>query len=412
MLLQHYTTTTLLQNPLLRLPQVSSPSTDRPQTSLTFTMDDSTAAVTQSVGARVFSVASSLLFKVSKVSVGLAVILGAVLYVKQESLLYFPEAGGIPRRPDQNPRGYRSPAERQIPFEEHMIPCADGVSIHSWLLLKTTDGRTVAPNTPTIIFFHGNAGNIGLRLPNTIQMLQYLDANILMVEYRGYGNSDSVTISEAGLRLDAEAALNFAIQHKSIDSNRIFVFGRSLGGAVAMHLADYAAKNNLPLAGCMVENTFLSISHMVDHLLPVLKPIKMFVLKIGWNSLDIVGELQLPILYLAGSADTLVPHWHMLQLAKQSLKSVFVSLHVIENGTHNETWLQGGNAYWDKIRSFMKQAVDKDTVVQRNHVAAAEPTQECNVAESSIPTMPSGLLNMAQEAILGKSSDKAAKKDK
>ena len=75
--------------------------------------------------------------------------------------------GEVPRRPGQNPRRYRSPAEHQIPYETHMIRCADGITIHSWLLLHP---HSREKKLPTILFFHGNAGNIGLRLPNAIQM--------------------------------------------------------------------------------------------------------------------------------------------------------------------------------------------------------------------------------------------------
>jgi fermentation-respiration switch protein FrsA (DUF1100 family) len=82
------------------------------------------------------------------------------------------------------------------------------------------------------------------------------------------------------------------------------------------------------------------------------------VLTIGWNSAQIVPHLTTPILYLAGSADRLVPHPHMLQLCKTSLRSVLVQLHIIEGGTHNETWVQGGNWYWEKIWSFMVQAIE------------------------------------------------------
>jgi hypothetical protein len=135
--------------------------------------------------------------RIGTVAVGLVAILGGVLYVKQDSLLYFPEIGGIPKRPSQNPKGYRSPGERQIPFKDCNILCSDGVRIHAWLM-------TYDKNAPTIIFFHGNAGNIGLRLPNAIQMRSYLHCNVLLVEYRGYGESDNVPPSEEGLKLDAQ----------------------------------------------------------------------------------------------------------------------------------------------------------------------------------------------------------------
>ena len=141
-------------------------------------------------------------------------------------MLYFPEISGLPRRPAQNPRRYRSPEEHQVPFENIYIKCQDGVTIHAWLLLRSQEKT----ERPTLIFFHGNAGNIGLRIPNALQMLQNLNANILMVEYRGYGNSDNVAPNESGLKLDAQAALDFISKHPKIDPSKIYLFGRSLGG--------------------------------------------------------------------------------------------------------------------------------------------------------------------------------------
>lgn len=348
---------------------------------------------------------------------GILAIAGGILYVKQDSLLvratfflrlfplvewnflclivhlillvfsllrvhihfqYFPEIGSIPRRPANNPRGYRSPEERQIPFESHMIPCSDGVHIHAWFLPAPLSKKQDQQNAPTILFFHGNAGNIGLRLPNAIQMLQHLSSNILLVEYRGYGNSDSVPPTERGLKLDAEAALTFCLNNPNIiDSSKLFVFGRSLGGAVAFHLTEYAEAHRIPLAGVMVENTFTSISSMVDHLMPFLTPIKALVLTIGWNSVDIVPRLRhTPMFFLAGARDEIVPHSHMRELHSKAIQNGdnnninnLVEIHVIPDGTHNESWMQGGSAYWDSIRSFMEAALQQPMrMVDQGHV--------------------------------------------
>jgi hypothetical protein len=168
---------------------------------------------------------------------------------------------------------------------------------------------------------------------------------------------------------------------------------------------------------------------MVDHLMPFLTPIKTFVLKIGWNSAKIVPHLTTPILYLAGSADQIVPHPHMLQLCKLSLRSVLVQLHVVENGTHNETWLQGGQAYWEKIRSFLVQAIEHASTANPDSRAAnaanmdtsdpsatlgygtdADTTTTCATkAGGTIPTMPSSFLNIAQEAVRGKGGTNSKK---
>ena len=68
------------------------------------------------------------------------------------------------------------------------------------------------------------------------------------------------------------------------DKSKIFLFGRSLGGAVAFHLAQYCELNSINIAGVVVENTFLSIAKMVDELMPLIAPLKPLVLRIGWNS--------------------------------------------------------------------------------------------------------------------------------
>eukprot|EP00970_Alexandrium_tamarense_P001011 scaffold110_cov285-Alexandrium_tamarense.AAC.2 len=220
-------------------------------------------------------------------------------------------------------------------------------------------------NAPTIVFFHGNAGNIGLRLPNAIQMVgyHYLQANIWLVEYRGYGDSDDATPNEAGLKLDAEAVMKYVHNPNNnlryIDSRRMFVFGRSLGGAVAFHMTQYSqSKNFAPLAGLIVENTFLSISEMVDHLMPLVAPLKSLVLRIGWDNGKVAPTIRVPTLFLAGAKDTLVPHSHMLKLysiMKDSKVGNVVRMHIVKNGTHNETWMQGGTEYWRAIQNFMQE---------------------------------------------------------
>mmetsp|Transcript_14431 Transcript_14431/g.22265 ORF Transcript_14431/g.22265 Transcript_14431/m.22265 type:complete len:372 (-) Transcript_14431:41-1156(-) len=328
-----------------------------------------------------------------------------MLYLKQDQLLYFPEIGGIPRRAANNPRQYRSPDEYNIRHESVMIEGDDGVQTHAWLLLQSEPKLA-----PTIVFFHGNAGNIGLRLPNSSQMYKYLSANILMVEYRGFGDSDDVKPSEAGLKRDSEAALRFISQHPQIDSSKLFIFGRSLGGAVGFHLAQYAEQQNIKVAGLIVENTFQSISRMVDVLMPFLSPLKWFVLRIGWDSEKIAPELKMPILYLAGSHDELVPHQHMKDMYMVSkTSSIYPRLHVVKGGRHNETWLQGGKEYWSSFRSFIADAF-KVASGENENAASREaddlPSLSLDMGVETehpstggaIPIMPKNFMGIAKEA--------------
>mmetsp|Transcript_10382 Transcript_10382/g.22506 ORF Transcript_10382/g.22506 Transcript_10382/m.22506 type:complete len:408 (+) Transcript_10382:262-1485(+) len=291
------------------------------------------------------------------------------LYIKQDSLLYFPTIGAVPLHNHQNIKRYRSPGEHDVPFETHMITCEDGVQIHSWLLYHP---EASSSSHSTIMFFHGNAGNIGMRLPNALQMYRLLKVNVWLVEYRGYGDSDGVTPNEKGLKLDAEAAWNYAHTNsmRGVDPTKLFVFGRSLGGAVAFHLAQYTQTTTHPsLKGVIVENTFTGISQMVDELMPLVAPFKNLVLRIGWNSLQIVPHLRTPTLFLAGDADELVPHSQMIELYKSmmsSARSPLVKMHVIKGGTHNESWAQGGEDYWRSIFRFMSDVFLEEKSVRSN----------------------------------------------
>lgn len=314
------------------------------------------------------------LWKCATLCTGVVTLLMGVLYVKQEALLYHPAVGGMPRNTSQNPRRYRSPSEHNVPFETIMIECADGTTLHSWLLYHPDNANKNDTKVPTIIFFHGNAGNIGHRLPNAVQMYYYLKANIWLIEYRGFGDSDNIAPNESGLKLDAEAVWNYAhLNHiRNVDTKRLFVFGRSLGGAVAFHLAQYsqsAASKFPPLAGLLIENSFLSISQMVDHLMPAVAPFKMLILRMNWNSGQIAPTLRIPTLFLAGAKDTLVPHSHMVELYNRMKMTTnkmvngrknLVVLHVVKNGTHNETWMQGGKHYWLSIQRFLEEVFEAE----------------------------------------------------
>jgi dipeptidyl aminopeptidase/acylaminoacyl peptidase len=131
----------------------------------------------------------------SKIAIGLVVAAAGLLYVHQEKLLYMPYPPNFPRTPKENPPGYISPTDytidgllrghssaTPIPYAEHFVTTKDGAKIHTWLLLRS-NSNTV----PTLIYFHGNAGNMGFRLKNAAEMYSLANMNILMVDYRGYG---------------------------------------------------------------------------------------------------------------------------------------------------------------------------------------------------------------------------------
>ena len=330
---------------------------------------------------------------------GLATVLAVALYVYQEKLLYHPTMPGTPKKPAENPKHYRSPAEYNIPFVDVWITTADGVRLHAWLLLQPGPRR----GSPTILYFHGNAGNIGFRLPNARDMYLRCGCHILMLDYRGYGNSDG-TPTEQGLMLDAEAALA-ALPEALLDCEgeggadeavgggaygplQVLLFGRSLGGAVALGLAHSrqqqlllqqdegveegaegagagAGGEGAVVVGCILENTFLDISSMVDCVLPALRHLKHLVLRMDWPSRTWAAAVRCPLLFVSGLRDELVPPAHMRQLYELATKASFRDWLAIPKGTHNDTYYRGGEAYYRKLGRFVDRAC-----ARRGHGAA------------------------------------------
>jgi fermentation-respiration switch protein FrsA (DUF1100 family) len=245
------------------------------------------------------------------------------------------------------------------------VETKDSEKIHVWFLPQPQQSTA-----PTLIFFHGNAGNIGFRLPNAKTLYHYTKVNILMVEYRGYGNSTG-SPSETGLLMDADAALRFLREDTKVDQKQIFVFGRSLGGAVAITLCYHRQKF---LRGLIVENTFTGIDEMAVLILARLgvrrghtlaKAFLYFFLTNRWPNLDLIRKIKIPILFISGLADELIPPSHMQRLHDAATESVGKRFYGVPNGEHNDTYIQGAATYYMQLSSFI-QSILANTVNDHN----------------------------------------------
>ena len=152
-----------------------------------------------------------------------------MVYLMQNRMLYIPDAPNQAfRYPENNPKTYRNPGERNMAYEEVVVTTADKVKLAGWFIKQKNP-----QSHETVIYFHENAGNIGNRLYAIEALYFELEVNILIVGYRGYGHSEG-SPSEAGLELDAEAIYQYALDHKEINNHKLFIIGKSLGGAVAI----------------------------------------------------------------------------------------------------------------------------------------------------------------------------------
>ena len=161
----------------------------------------------------------------------------------QDQLLYFPSRTLV-----------TTPDRYGLAYETVHLDTADGERLHGWWI-PADDARG------TLLFFHGNAGNISGRLESVKQFHQ-LGLNVLIIDYRGYGQSTG-SPSEEGLYRDAEAAWQHAVTQRGIDPSRIVIFGRSLGGGPATWLATQHDAGAL-----LLESAFTSVPDMAAHHYP------------------------------------------------------------------------------------------------------------------------------------------------
>jgi uncharacterized protein len=147
---------------------------------------------------------------------------------------------------------------RALDPEDVWLTTSDGVKLHAWWIAAPGSVQTAGLNAGakfTFLAFHGNASNIANRTA-AYEFLRGMPANVLAMEYRGYGRSEGKP-SEAGLYLDADAAWQYLVDTRHVDWHSIISFGQSLGTAVATELA-----LTHRVGGLVLEAPFPSAGHV------------------------------------------------------------------------------------------------------------------------------------------------------
>eukprot|EP00211_Chloroparvula_japonica_P005473 CAMPEP_0119126146 /NCGR_PEP_ID=MMETSP1310-20130426/5172_1 /TAXON_ID=464262 /ORGANISM="Genus nov. species nov., Strain RCC2339" /LENGTH=355 /DNA_ID=CAMNT_0007116283 /DNA_START=132 /DNA_END=1199 /DNA_ORIENTATION=- len=278
--------------------------------------------------------------KFAAVGCGLAGLSIMALYKFQNRLLYFPDIPPGSRTTFIEPERYK----KKNQFEEIYFKAADGVQIQSWLFKRPEPEMSDAV---TILYFHGNAGNLSHRLENIRDFHRRLKANVMIVSYRGYGRSEGYA-HEDGLKQDAKAALQYLMNRPDIRRDKIVVFGRSLGGAVAIYLASLRLEKNVP-AAIVVENSFTSILDMIDEVFSIISFAKGLSTNI-WDNRNTIKKVACPVLMLSGLQDELVPSWMMQELF-ENIPHKERKLVTFTHGHHMDVWTIRG--YSDYILNFL-----------------------------------------------------------
>jgi fermentation-respiration switch protein FrsA (DUF1100 family) len=228
---------------------------------------------------------------------------------------------------------YLTPEAYGMPFEDVTLVTSDGVKLDGWYV--------PAPEPRgTLLFFHGNAGNISHRL-DSIEIFHYLGLSVFIVDYRGYGKSEGRR-SISGVTEDAISAWKYLTDERGISPDDIVVFGRSIGGAVAMQLMRHVTPRAL-----ILESTFSSLPEMIR--VPFLVPVASFIVGDVFNSAEIASALTVPTLCFHSPDDGIVPY----RLGRRLYESVAAEKSFVElSGDHNEGFLESIGVYRPALDEF------------------------------------------------------------
>ena len=226
-----------------------------------------------------------------------------------------------------------TPADVGMDYQDVSIETADGVRLHGWFIV----GRS----SRVLLFFHGNAGNISHRL-DSIRQFQDLGLSVLIIDYRGYGQSEGRT-TERGIYRDADAAWRYLTEDRGTVASDIIIFGRSLGASVASKLA----AQHQPLA-LVVESSFTSVPDIAQDLYPWL-PVR-WLSRLNHATRDYVEEVRCPVLVVHSRDDEIVPFHHA--------ETIFASANeprtlLAIRGTHNDAFLRDERTYTQGLRTFL-----------------------------------------------------------
>lgn len=254
------------------------------------------------------------------------VAIAGLLYLYQDRLVYFPERTLT-----------ATPTQAGLAYEPVRFITADGVGLSGWFI--------PAPNARgTLLFCHGNAGNISHRL-ESIRQFHQLGLDVFIFDYRGYGESEGVP-SEEGTYLDAEAARRYLVEERQRVPARMVYFGRSLGAAVAAWLAI-----RHPPRALIVESSFTSVPDFGAEIYPWL-PVR-WLARLQYPTREYLQQTRAPVLVVHSREDEIVPFRH----AEALYAAANPPRELLEiRGGHNDGFLVSGRRYIEGVDAFLRRA--------------------------------------------------------
>ncbi|MEH2234990.1 alpha/beta hydrolase [Nostoc sp.] len=257
------------------------------------------------------------------------------LFIEQPRFIFFPSAVIE-----------KTPEFFNLPYEEVWLPVAVKTGkeehIHGWWI------EAKQANAKVLLYLHGNGINIGANIAHANRFHQ-LGFSVLLIDYRGYGRSEGMFPNEKRVYEDAVTAWNYLVQQQEIPPSQIFLYGHSLGGAIAIDLA----LKQPEAAGLIVESSFTSIRDLITYrnmfwMFPV-----DLILTQRFESIKKLPKLKMPVLFIHGAADSTVPSFMTQKLYAVAPEPK--QLLLVPGADHNDTAVVAGLQYLQWVESFVEQ---------------------------------------------------------
>lgn len=267
------------------------------------------------------------------VAIAIVLIFGYVKYIESRGI-YFPI------KEIEN-----TPEIVGLPFEDIYIKTEDDIQINGWFIPQERPRGT-------LLFCHGNAGNISHRL-EIIKIFHKIDLNVFIFDYRGYGRSQG-SPSEQGLYRDARAAFNYLVSREDINKEAIVVYGKSIGANVAVDLLSGVSAKAL-----ISESAFTCAAEMGKKLFPYL-PVK-WIITIKYDALTKIRNITVPKLIIHSRDDEIIP----FRLGEKLFEAASEPKEFYRmSGGHNEAVFLAAEEFSARIDAFLGKYLNRSTAPQ------------------------------------------------
>ncbi len=270
---------------------------------------------------------STVLWILMLVAGGYLIIL-LLMYLFQSAFIYFPTKNLT-----------ATPEDRGLEYEEVYLYTEDDLRLHGWYI-PAQEARG------SVLFFHGNAGNISGRL-ESIMIFNELRLNVMIFDYRGYGRSEGKP-TEQGTYKDAIAAWRYLTEVQDENPRDIILFGRSLGGGVAAWLA-----SEVEAGGLVLESTFTSAADLAAEIYPFI-PVR-WLLRIRYPVIDYIHEIRKPVMIAHSRNDEVIPYHHGQKLYEAASEPKY---RMELQGGHNDGFILTGRHYLDEWNRFLIKVLE------------------------------------------------------